>query len=180
MPSSTAVLPQTLATQSLSELIAHIVDTHHAYLRTELPFLEERIAHMCANHGQERPELFTIQQTLQDLRDDLTAHMQKEEHVLFPYITGLEQANAAGTPKPEACFPTVRFPIRMMLMEHDGAQDLLANLRRASDGYTPPSFVCERGAEFYTRLHGLEADLKEHIRIENDVLFPRAIELEQD
>jgi regulator of cell morphogenesis and NO signaling len=167
------------ATQSLGELIQHILDTHHAYLRSELPFLEERIAKMCANHGQDRPELFAIQQTLQDLRDDLMNHLQKEEQVLFPYIQGLEETRRTGGPAPEACFPSVRFPIRMMLIEHDGAQDLLGNLRRSSSNYTAPDFVCDNGRQFYTRLEGLETDLLEHIRVENEILFPRAVELEE-
>jgi regulator of cell morphogenesis and NO signaling len=166
-------------TQSLGELIHHIIDTHHAYLRNELPFLEARIAKMCANHGQDRPELFAIQQTLQDLRDDLTSHLMKEEQVLFPYIQGIEEAQRTGLPAPEACFPSVRFPIRMMLMEHDGARELLANLRFTSGNYTPPDFACVNGREFYTRLEGLEKDLHEHIRVENEELFPRAVALEQ-
>ena len=172
-------MPIQTPSTTLTELIQHIIDTHHVYLRNELPFLEARIAKMCANHGQDRPELYAIQQILQDLRDDLTSHLLKEEQVLFPYIRGLEEADRTGMPAPEACFPSVRFPIRMMLMEHDGAKELLANLRSTSANYTPPDFACDNGREFYTRLEGLEKDLHEHIRVENEELFPRAIELEE-
>ncbi len=175
MSTQTAPVQNAIETAPLVDLIQHIVSTHHAYLRSELPFLEQRIAKMCANHGKDRPEMFAIQQNLQDLRDDLFSHLGKEETILFPYITQLEQSGN----RPEACFPSVRFPIRMMLMEHDGAQELLQALRRNSSGYTAPDFVCENGREFYTRLHGLEVDLLEHIRVENDVLFPRAIKLEE-
>lgn len=168
-------MPALATTQSLSEVIDHIVGTHHAFLRNELPFLEARIAKMATNHGDERPELFGIQQMLQDLRDDLFAHLMKEEQILFPYIAQLE----AGPEPPRGCFSSVQFPIRMMLMEHDNATVLLANLRAATDNYTPPAWVCDRGAEFFTRLAALDADLREHIRIENDVLFPRAIALEE-
>lgn len=179
MSTQTSPVPNAIAGQSLGELIEHILATHHAYLRTELPVLEERIAKMCANHGKDRPELFAIQQNLQDLRDDLTSHLSKEEQILFPYIARLEQSHTSGGASPDACFPSVRFPIRMMLMEHDGARELLAALRTNSSNYTPPDFVCDKGREFYTRLEALEADLHEHIRIENDVLFPRAVELEE-
>jgi regulator of cell morphogenesis and NO signaling len=179
MSTQTAPVQIAIAGQTLCELIEHILVKHHAYLRSELPFLEERIAKMCANHGKDRPELYAIQQNLQDLRDDLTSHLTKEEQILFPYIAQLERARSTGAPNPEACFPSVRFPIRMMLVEHDGAQELLAALRRNSNGYTAPDFVCENGRAFYQRLEGLEADLREHIRIENDVLFPRAVELEE-
>jgi regulator of cell morphogenesis and NO signaling len=171
--------PLPVSAQSLSGLIQHIVETHHAYLRNELPFLEERIAKMCANHGQERPEMYRIQQILQDLRDDLTGHLMKEEQVLFPYIRGLEESQQTGRPAPEVCFPSVRFPIRMMVMEHDGAVELVSELRSVSYNYTPPEFVCANGREFYTRLEGLEQDLHEHIRVENEELFPRAVKLEE-
>jgi regulator of cell morphogenesis and NO signaling len=167
------------AAQSLSELTTSIVATHHTFLRNELPFLEERIAKMATNHGQDRPELFSIQQMLQDLRDDLFEHLMKEEDILFPYIVRLEAAVVRGSAKPHGCFPTIQAPIRMMLMEHDGATVLLANLRAASDNYTAPPGFCERGQEFYSRLEALDADLREHIRIENEVLFPRAIALEE-
>jgi regulator of cell morphogenesis and NO signaling len=179
MPTQTTTFETRETTATLRELIDHIVTTHHAYLRSELPFLEERIAKMCANHGHDRPELFEIQQILQDLRDDLMSHLMKEEQVLFPYVAGLEKARAAAAPAPQACFASVRFPIRMMRMEHDGAQDLLMKLRGVSGNYTAPDFVCGNGREFYTRLEGLERDLKEHIRLENDTLFPRAVELEE-
>ena len=178
--STQTVLPNVpVSTMSLRDLIRHIIDTHHVYLRNELPLLEGRIAKMCANHGHDHPELFAIQQTLQDLRDDLTSHLMKEEQVLFPYIAGIEEAKSTGVPTPHACFPSVRFPIRMMLMEHDGAQELLATLRATSNNYAPPEFACENGREFYTRLEGLEKDLREHIRVENDELFPKAVELEE-
>ena len=68
----------------------------------------------------------------------------------------------------------------MMLMEHDGARELLANLRSTSSNYTPPDFVCDNGREFYKRLEGLEKDLHEHIRVENEELFPRAVALEEE
>ncbi len=169
----------TAASQSLSELITHILDTHHAYLREELPYFERMIAKICANHGQDRPDLFATQQILQDLRDDLMAHLQKEEQILFPYIAQLELARERHLPAPDACFPSVQFPIRMMLMEHDGAKDLLQNLRRTTGNYTAPDFACDNGRAFYTRLENFETDLHEHIRLENEILFPRAVELEE-
>jgi len=163
----------------LQSLIAHIVEKHHAYLRSELPFLEERIARMSTNHGAARPELFTVQQLLQDLRDDLTSHMAKEEQMLFPYVAALEAAAENGGPLPHACFPSVRFPIRIMIQEHDTAEGLLGSLRAVTSNYAVPPGFCEKGAEFFARLNALETDLKEHIRLENDELFPQAVRLEE-
>ena len=179
MSTETATAPSPVAARSLREVITHILDTHHAYLRGELPYFEQMIAKMCANHGQDRPELFATQQILQDLRDDLMAHLEKEEQVLFPYIAQLEDAQQHHLPGPEGCFPSVRYPIRMMLMEHDNVTDLLQNLRRTSNNYTAPDFACANGRAFFTRLENCEADLHEHIRLENEVLFPKAVELEE-
>jgi regulator of cell morphogenesis and NO signaling len=170
---------ETAAAQSLRDLINRIQDTHHVFLRTELPFLEERIAKMASKHGQERPELFEVQQKLQDLRDDLTVHLEKEERILFPYIAELEASRDSVGPEPSGCFPSVRFPIRMMLMEHDNATEVLAELRSLTANYAVPEGLCECGREFYQRLAGLESDLKQHIEVENNSLFPRAIALEE-
>jgi len=166
--------------QNLRALVAYIVDKHHVYLRQELPQLEAIVAKMSANHGEERPELFQIQQLLQNLQDDLSAHLMKEERMLFPYIEGLEKSRETGEPAPHSCFESVQFPIRMMFMEHDRAQTLLQELRAATSNYTPPqAMTCDCALRFYHGLADLEADLMEHIRLENEELFPRAIELEQ-
>jgi regulator of cell morphogenesis and NO signaling len=166
--------------QTLQALISQILDTHHVYLRRELPRLEGIVAKMSANHGQERPELFHIQQLLQDLQDDISAHLMKEEQVLFPYVAGLERSSETLDPPPAACFASVQFPIRMMFVEHDRAQALLQELRAATGNYTPPKTVtCDCAASFYKGLAELEADLLEHIRVENNELFPRAIALEE-
>lgn len=171
---------QAVAQQSLQGLISHIIETHHVYLRRELPRLEATVGKMSANHGHERPELFQIQQLLQDLQDDISAHLLKEEQVLFPYVAGLERSIDTLEPPPVACFPSVQFPIRMMFMEHDRAQALLLELRSATANYTPPKGVtCDCAASFYKGLADLEADLLEHIRVENEELFPRAVALEE-
>ncbi len=171
---------QPAARSTLQGLIQHVIDTHHVYLRRELPRLEAIVAKMSTNHGHERPELFQIQQLLQDLQDDLSAHLMKEEQVLFPYVAGLERSSETPEPPPTACFSSVQFPIRMMFMEHDRAQALLHELRSATANYTPPKgTTCDCAASFYSGLAELEKDLLEHIRIENEELFPRAIAMEE-
>ncbi|MBS1873829.1 MAG: hemerythrin domain-containing protein [Acidobacteria bacterium] len=174
MPATTAA-PADLSSKPLRDVIEHVVSTHHVYLREELPYLERMIGKMAANHGKDTPFLVTAQRIILELKEDLLAHLAKEEQVLFPYVAQLEEAGAA----PEACFPSVQYPIRMMMMEHDGATDLLVNLRRVTNGYTAPDFACENGRAFFTRLAAFEADMYEHIRVENQVLFPRAVELEE-
>jgi regulator of cell morphogenesis and NO signaling len=165
---------------SLSQLVRYIIDTHHAFLRNDLPALKEQVAGLCADHRQNRPELFTLQQGLQDLRDDVTSHLAKEENVLFPHMVELGRCQTARLPPPPACFPGVQVPIRirMMRMEHGGAEALLSNLSVTTCGDTPPAEFRGGEKEIYRRLAILEADLKGHIQIVNDILFPKAIELE--
>jgi regulator of cell morphogenesis and NO signaling len=170
---------QTEMLEDLRSLIAYILDKHHDYLRRELPRLEAIIAKMIANHGQERPELFQIQRVLQDLQDDISVHLMKEEQVLFPYIAGLEREMETGEPGQPPCFSSVQYPIRVMRREHDQALSLLKELRSATANYTPPNgTTCDCAVSFYSGLADLEANLLEHIRIENEQLFPQAISLE--
>lgn len=168
-----------LATHELRTLIETIMDRHHAFMRTELPALENEISLMVARQSAALPELFSIQQMFQDLRDDLLAHMDKEEQILFPYVAGLEQSAAAGVAPPHACFPAVGYPIRVMLAEHDRATAILGGLKAATGSYTAAPNFSPDDTRVYQRLAALDADLREHIRIENDLLFPAAVRLEE-
>jgi regulator of cell morphogenesis and NO signaling len=102
--------------------------------------------------------------------------MVKEEHVLFPYITLLEQTQNA--PAPKAPFGTVRNPVRMMMSEHDAAGDILSAIRQASSDFTVPPDACISYQTLYRALKELEADLHQHIHLENNILFPQAVEIE--
>jgi regulator of cell morphogenesis and NO signaling len=105
--------------------------------------------------------------------------MLKEEQVLFPYITRMEEAIGEGCAVPPPFFGTVRNPVRMMMMEHDTAGDLLRTLRATTGDYTPPTDACISYQTLYQALAGFEADLHQHIHLENNLLFPRAIEMEE-
>jgi regulator of cell morphogenesis and NO signaling len=164
--------------ESLSGLCAHIVAKHHEYVRRELPRLTGLAAKVVNRHGDRHPELSDIQATLARLGEELTQHLAKEEIVLFPYISKLERADAEGGPKPEGCFGAVSNPIAMMTREHDDAGLLLEVIRNKSAHFTPPEGACPTYHAFYTGLREFEQDLHQHIHLENNVLFPRAIELE--
>ena len=129
---------------------------------------------MVPNH----PELPEIQSALQKLDQELTQHLAKEEMVLFPYIVNLERALAGGGAKPQSCFGTITNPIRMMTQEHDGAGELLAEIRQLSSHFTPPQDACSTYHALYSGLKEFEQDLHQHIHLENNILFPRAIALE--
>jgi len=165
-------------TQPLTKLTAHITQKHHAFTRDELARLNELLAKVCSAHGQNHPELFRIQSLFQNLNHDLIPHMQKEEAVLFPFIEQLEAAVSEGGTAPAAFFGTIQNPIRMMMMEHETAGDILKRIRQISGGYSVPEDVCISYETLYKALDELEQDLHHHIHLENNILFPRAVALE--
>lgn len=163
----------------LAGLAAHIVDTHHAYVKRELPRLHELAAKVVNRHGATHAELPVIQQKLEQLGEELTQHLAKEEMILFPYIAGMEKAHTTGCAKPNGCFGTVANPIAMMTQEHDDAGTLMAEMRQLSGDFTPPQGACPTFHAYYSGLDEFEKDLHQHIHLENNILFPRALELEQ-
>jgi regulator of cell morphogenesis and NO signaling len=159
---------------SLTQLITHIVDTHHVFTKSEMSRLRALVTKVIGAHGANHPELLTVGELFQRLCADLEPHMFKEEQVLFPYIIRMEKAETVLL----APFGTVKNPIRMMMMEHDTAGDILRKLRAVTSDYRVPSDGCISYQTLYQALQGLEKDLHQHIHLENNVLFPKAVELE--
>ncbi len=164
--------------ESLSRLAAHIVKTHHAYVTQEVPRLNGLAIKVVSRHGDTRTELAVIQSKLEDLSEELITHQGKEEVVLFPYIGKLEQFVSGNGAMPRNCFGTIENPIRMMTQDHDVAGHLMAEIRNLSEDYTPPAGACPTFRAFYAGLHEFEQDLHQHIHLENNILFPRAIAME--
>jgi regulator of cell morphogenesis and NO signaling len=161
----------------MEELVAHIVGTHHSYVKRELPRLAVLAQKVVNRHGETHAELPVIQSLLAQLDEELTQHLVKEEAILFPYIVSLERAGASGV-VPSSCFGTVANPIRMMTQEHDAAGALLAQMRHLSQNFTTPPNACPTYQAFYDGLREFEQDLHQHIHLENNILFPRAITAE--
>jgi len=164
---------------SVNGLIEHIVAVHHVFTKDELARLDLLVKKVIAAHGENHPELRTVGELFDRLNADLMPHMFKEERVLFPYISALAQADAANTPAPFAPFGTVKNPVRMMMMEHDVAGEILREMRKLTSDYTTPSDGCISYRTLYAALEALEKDLHQHIHLENNILFPRAVELEE-
>jgi regulator of cell morphogenesis and NO signaling len=173
-----AAAPLDFQNASLTDLIGHILTTHHVYVKQEIPRLKHLMVKVVAVHGDGHPELVGVQRTFAALADELTAHMMKEEVVLFPYIERLEMATSAGLPVPQAPFGSISNPVRMMEMEHASAGGALEEMRTLTSTYTPPESACFSYKTLYSALKEFEADLHQHIHLENNVLFPRAIALE--
>jgi regulator of cell morphogenesis and NO signaling len=163
---------------SLEDLVAHINTRHHEYLKTELPRLTMLAGKVVAAHGPNHPELTELQSAVQDLSNELMQHMAKEELVLFPYVAGLERALAGKGVRPHACFGSIASPIAMMSQEHDDAGELLAQIRELSGNYTVPQDACPTYHAYFDGLRAVEQDLHQHIHLENNILFPRALAME--
>jgi regulator of cell morphogenesis and NO signaling len=162
----------------LAELIKHIVAKHHEYVRQEIQRMIPLFAKVAGAHGKKHPELEKIQSSFQVLAEELTTHTMKEERMLFPYIAQLELATNSGDRPTASLFGTVKNPVRMMMMEHDSAGELLRQMREVSKNYTLPAEACLSFQMLYRALQEFEADLHQHVHLENNILFPRAIELE--
>ena len=163
---------------SQAELITHIVDKHHAFTREELGRLEALLAKVSGVHGENHPELIQIQDQFGKLRAELEPHMLREENVLFPYIVRMEEAEVANQTLSPPPFRTVQNPVRVMTAEHDAAGYILGRMREASSDYAVPTDGCISYKTLYSALTALEVDLHQHIHLENNILFPRAVELE--
>jgi regulator of cell morphogenesis and NO signaling len=164
--------------QLLADLIGHITSTHHAFVRSESPRIEALTAKVVGVHGKNHQELLQVQQAFAALAAELSVHLMKEEQVLFPYVVRMEESVLAGEPAPPAMFGTVMNPVRMMMQEHDGAGDALRSLRAITRDYAVPEDACISYRTLYQALQGFEADLHQHIHLENNILFPRAVAME--
>jgi regulator of cell morphogenesis and NO signaling len=166
-------------TAPLSELIQHIVSTHHEYLRRELPAVQTRLDKVYRVYNERYgPTLPGLPEVFAGLRAELEMHIRKEEMMLFPAIAAGEAAVNSGRPLPRTPFGTVANPIHMMEVEHESAGEALANIREITGDFRLPENACVTYKALMSGLDELERDLHMHIHLENNILFPRAQRLE--
>ncbi len=163
----------------LDVLSDFIVNNHHRYVRRMLPVIVPHIEKVVSVHAARYPWLVQIQEYVHAIAAELSNHMHKEENVLFPYIKMLAMADREGRPVPPAPFGTIRNPIRMMEEEHSRAGDALSAIRRTTSNFTLPADACTTFSVTYKELEEFERDLHRHIHLENNILFPKAIALEE-
>jgi regulator of cell morphogenesis and NO signaling len=163
---------------SLCDLTQHIREKHHRYVREVIPRVSALLARVKAKHGQKHTELAGIEERFLDLGLEMYSHMQREEQILFPYIEALERSAAGNGGLEPPFFQTVRNPVHMMMQEHDSAGEALRAIRKLSSGYQLPAEACESYRDLYRTLAEFETDMHTHVHLENNILFPRAVELE--
>ncbi len=161
----------------LSVLADHIVSTHHAYVRWSMPRLSAIIEKVCNAHGQRFTHLYEVREIFAVLRVEFEAHIAKEEMVLFPLIRQLEEMSDLGV---TAHLPSVRYPIVAMETEHDSTGRALEDIRRLTDNFTRPSGACNTYLAMLDGLNALETDTHRHVHKENNILFSRAMDLENN
>jgi regulator of cell morphogenesis and NO signaling len=162
----------------LSALTQRICQKHHRYVREAISRIRELAKKVIAKHGANHPELASIESDFLALSREMVSHMQKEEQILFPYIEAVEKATNSHTPIEPPFFMTVRNPIQVMMREHDSAGELMKQIRKSSSQYAAPQDACTSFQLLYQELRAFEADLHEHVHLENNILFPRAVEME--
>ncbi|MBL7965153.1 MAG: iron-sulfur cluster repair di-iron protein [Flavobacteriales bacterium] len=164
---------------TLSRLIEHIERVHHRYVEARTPTLLQFLDKLCKVHGERHPELYAIQREFQEGAGAMAAHMQKEELVLFPFIQQLEKARIHGTTAPLPNFGTVNNPIAVMEHEHEAEGERFRRIADLSQGYCSPADGCTTYATAMAMLKEFEEDLHRHVHLENNILFPRAAEMER-
>ncbi|MCG2431517.1 iron-sulfur cluster repair di-iron protein [Aequorivita xiaoshiensis] len=163
----------------LDFLTDHIINVHHGYVEENSPLLlqySQRVNHV---HGHHYTELAEIESLVKQVVQELAAHMKKEELILFPFIKKLVKAEREGTVVPPIHFGTVENPIKMMEAEHEEAGEILRKIAKLSNNFTPPQGACNTYKAFYSKLEEFEQDLHQHVHLENNILFPKALKLEK-
>ncbi|MCF6349450.1 MAG: iron-sulfur cluster repair di-iron protein [Flavobacteriaceae bacterium] len=164
---------------NLSFLIDHILNIHHTYVEANIPLLIQYANRVAKVHGHHYTEVVEINNLFTEVANELMIHMKKEENILFPYIKQLVAAKKKGILSLEPPFGTVKNPIQMMEDEHENAGNIFKKIAKLSTNYTPPKGACNTFKALYAKLEEFEQDLHQHIHLENNILFPKAIELEK-
>lgn len=164
---------------ALDFLADYIANQFHPYTRQMLAQIGQYAEAVAHAHGPAHPETVTIAAHWRQLQGEMTAHLRDEEQQLFPYIKQLTQAQAAGGSPPPPPFGSAQALIEQMGAEHDEVGDTLGEIARLSNGYTVPADGCNTYRALYGFLSEFEATTKKHIHLENNILFPKTIRLEQ-
>ncbi|MGR3853735.1 iron-sulfur cluster repair di-iron protein [Chryseobacterium indologenes] len=164
----------------LDLLTDYIEKTHHRYVEEKTPVLQAFLDKLCKVHGGRHPELFEINSLFNESAHDLAAHMKKEELILFPFVKNMVKAKISGGSLPKPHFGTVENPVHMMEHEHTIEGDRFRRIAEITNEYLPPADACNTYKVAFAMLQDFENDLYQHIHLENNILFPKAIRMEKE
>lgn len=163
----------------LDFLVDHIENIHHKYVEENTSIVLQYAAKVAKVHGHHYVEVVRINDLFIEVANELTTHMKKEELILFPFIKQLIKAEEKGEKVNLPHFGTVNNPIAMMEDEHENAGDIFKEIKKLSNNFTPPEGACNTFKALYSKLEEFEQDLHQHIHLENNILFPKAVLLEK-
>jgi regulator of cell morphogenesis and NO signaling len=164
----------------LKFLIDYIVNNHHSYVRNAIPQMRPHLEKVAFKHGNKYPELEDVKSLFEDVAEEMISHMHKEETILFHIIRYLVDCQKFNERPKISGFKSVRIPIEAMEAEHTNAGGAMEKIRELTNNLTPPADACNTFKLTYKELEDFEKDLHIHVHLENNILFPKAIQLEED
>ena len=176
--SNSCEVPVDFRKMTLTQLADYIVSRHHAYVKTEMPQIFAYLQRVATKHGDRHPEMRKVFELFSAIKNEMEEHMDKEELILFPRIEAAEEgALEKRTANMNVLY--VKGPIQVMEAEHEQAGQLMGEIRQLTSNYTPPADACTTYRLSFAALQAFETDLHQHVHLENNILFPKAIELFQ-
>lgn len=156
---------------SAEQLISYILIHHHFYVRNNIPILKNHLNKIVTKHGSTYPNMIEVAYLFNEIANDLLLHMEKEEQILFPSIRSIFSSSAADKAA-EFVNGNLDGTIHLMESEHEKAGDILYTIRNLTNEYTPPVTACTTHRICLEELKAFEADLHQHVHLENNILFP--------
>lgn len=172
-----ASAPQDYNSWNIDFLVDYIINTHHTYVKNNFDLLLEYTNKVASVHGENHPEVVRVNELTEELVSELRPHLEKEEHILFPYVKHLVEIKSKNE---KVTNPGIQSPITVMEKEHDHAGDIIKEIALISNNYTVPEGGCNTYKAMYAKLEEFQNDLFQHIHLENNILFPKAIRLEEE
>jgi regulator of cell morphogenesis and NO signaling len=161
-------------------LADYIYNQHHIYYYNEMPVIKGLLTKVMQHHGSNHPELKYLYSLFSQLVQELDTHFMREEKVVFPFIKALVLAKKTGNFEVLNSQPSLTEPIQIMEVDHEAAGGILADMKKLAGDYNPPADACNSYQYLYKKLKELDADLHQHIHLENNILFPKALKLEKE
>jgi regulator of cell morphogenesis and NO signaling len=172
-------IPERVDDWDLDFIVDYIVNNHHKFVRYMIPIISSHTNKVTSAHGKNHPETITVAKVFSTVYKDLKQHMMKEEEILFPYIKYLVKVRNGGAKFEKPYFGRISNPINMMELEHQSAGESMYSIRKLTNSYAIPTDACNTYRVCLKELKEFEEDLHKHVHLENNVLFPKAVFLEE-
>ncbi|MCF8260154.1 MAG: iron-sulfur cluster repair di-iron protein [Melioribacteraceae bacterium] len=161
-------------------LMEYIINNHHAYVKEAIPLIQEHSTKVANKHGKNYPFMIEVKSLFDRVAKEMHEHMEKEEKIVFHIIKYLDDCRKFNETPKTGGFKTVKSPIQKMENEHSSAGNAMEQIKKLTNNFLPPEGACNTFRLTYSELEEFEKDLHIHVHLENNILFPKAIKLEED